>query len=135
MLNNSDLEKLKKFIDLKPMAHVATVLKDGSPHFAPTWIDYDKNFILINTFVGSQKDKNLLRNPNVAISMEDPNNKVSVIIMKGKVLSRSEKEGNEHINLVAFKYTGSNKYEGPNTQRVLYKITPEKLLGFKGRSR
>lgn len=65
--------------------------------------------------------------------MEDPNNKVNVLIMMGKVFPRSEQEGNEHIDRVAYKYTGNNKYEGPNTQRVLYKITPIKLIGFKGR--
>ncbi len=42
----------REFLDLfeKPsLSHLATLMPDGSPHVSPVWIDYDGQYLLINT--------------------------------------------------------------------------------------
>jgi predicted pyridoxine 5'-phosphate oxidase superfamily flavin-nucleotide-binding protein len=34
------------------LAHLATVMPDGTPHVTPVWVDYDGTHILINTVRG-----------------------------------------------------------------------------------
>ena len=59
-----------KYLDLfrKPaFANLATVMPDGRPQVTPVWVDYDGSNILVNTAEGRQKDRNLRRNPEVAL--------------------------------------------------------------------
>ncbi len=37
------------------LAHLATVMPDGTPHVTPVWVDYDGTHILINTVRGRRK--------------------------------------------------------------------------------
>ena len=57
-------------------AFLATLLKDGTPHVTPTWVDIDKsnNTILINTAKGRVKHKNISRDPRVGVSVVDSSN-------------------------------------------------------------
>ena len=50
------------------IAHVATVLPDGSPHSVPVWIDVDGDRIVILTGPGSRKARNLEANPACTLS-------------------------------------------------------------------
>jgi len=45
------------------MAHVATVMPDGTPQSTPVWIDTDGTDVLFNTAKGRVKHRNLLQNP------------------------------------------------------------------------
>ena len=38
----------------KNIAFVASLMKDGGPQITPVWIDYDGEFILINTAEGRE---------------------------------------------------------------------------------
>jgi hypothetical protein len=57
-----------EFLDLfeKPsLSHVATLMPDGSPHVSPVWVDYDGQYILMNTAKGRRKEKNMRERPQV----------------------------------------------------------------------
>ena len=44
---------------LKPvMAHLATVMRDGSPQVTPLWVDTDGEHVLVNTAEGRLKVTN-----------------------------------------------------------------------------
>ena len=63
-----DAEELE-IIEGKNLAYLATSMPDGSPHISPVWIDRDEEFLLVNTVPGRVKQKNVSRDPRVAISM------------------------------------------------------------------
>ena len=67
-------EHIVQLIKDKNFAFLATRMKDGAPHVAPTWIDLENDLILINTAEGRIKHKNVLGDPRVSISMVDRNN-------------------------------------------------------------
>jgi predicted pyridoxine 5'-phosphate oxidase superfamily flavin-nucleotide-binding protein len=48
-----------KLLEGKNFASFATLMDDGSPHVAPTWIDHEGEMILINTAAGRIKEKML----------------------------------------------------------------------------
>ena len=62
-------EKYESLLTSKALAHIATLMPDGSPHVSPVWFDYDGEHICINTAVGRVKERNMRRNPKVGISI------------------------------------------------------------------
>ena len=127
MSQDSDkYKKLKELIDKKALAHLATI-HGNSPHLIPLWIDFDGENLLINTLIGTQKDKNMQKHSTVAISIVDPENPYSSVLIEGKAISREIENAKEHYSKVSHHYTGS-AYKGPKGDRVIYKIRPVKII-------
>jgi len=119
------------FLDLferRTISHVATLLPDDTPHVVPTWVDYDGEFVLVNTFRTSRKEKNVRRSPEVALSMTDSENAYRFLAVRGEVVEITEEGAIDHINALAKRYAGVEEYPrlgqdpGP---RVLLKIRPD----------
>lgn len=121
----------EKFHDLlkdetRAFSFLGTLMKDGSPQVTPVWFNVDGENILINTSVGRVKDKNLQRDGRVALTIVDPKNPYRYLQLRGKIIERNEKKGLEHIDALAKKYSGKDKYDGPpDQQRVQYRIQIE----------
>ena len=95
----------------------------------PVWLDYYGENLLINTAAGRVKDKNLQRDKRVAMAMSDPENPYRYLEVRGTVVERTEQGADEHIDKMAKKYMGVDRYPGrsPGEVRVLYKIKPERI--------
>src|SRR6266581_3119410 len=86
----------RKILEGKNFIFLATVNPDGSPQVTPTWVDTDGHYVLINT-------------------------------AKGRVIEQvTGKFAEDHIDKMAKKYTGAEKYPNrkPGEKRVLLKIEP-----------
>jgi PPOX class probable F420-dependent enzyme len=121
-------EKYKDLFDKKAFANLATLNSDGTPQVTPVWVDYDGNYVLVNSARGRRKDKNIERNRAVALSIQDPDNPYRYLEVRGKVTDITEEGADQHIDKMAKKYLGAEKYPGrqPGEVRVLYKIKPER---------
>jgi len=110
----------------KALAHLATLMPDGSPQVTPVWVEYDGTHVLINSARGRQKDRNLRRNPAVALSLCDPDNPYRYLEVRGRVVDITEQGADAHIDRLAKKYLGVDSYPGrsPNEVRVTYRIQP-----------
>jgi len=120
----------EKFLDLlqkKAFAQLATLMPDGSPHVAPVWCDYDGHNIIINTAKGRVKDQNMRRDPRVGIDILDPDNPYRHLSIRGRVVDMTEKGADEHIDKMAKKYIGQDRYpnRAPGEVRVICRIEPE----------
>lgn len=122
-------EEFKDLFGKVAYANIATVMPDGSPQVTPVWFDYDGNYLRVNSAKGRVKDKNMRRNKNVALSIQDPDNAYRYLAVRGKVDEITEEGADAHIDSLAKKYLGKDKYpfRGPGEVRVIYKIRPEKV--------
>jgi PPOX class probable F420-dependent enzyme len=123
------------YLDLfqkKAFANLATLMPDGRPQVTPVWCDYDGGNVLINTARGRQKDRNLQHDPRVSLAILDPENPYRYVEIRGRVVERTEKGADAHIDKMAKKYLGKDKYPfaKPGEVRVLYKIKPEHAHGM-----
>ncbi len=121
----------EKYLDLfekKAFANLATVMPDGSPQVTPVWVDYDGQHVLVNSARGRQKDKNMKRDATVALSIMDPDNPYRYLEVRGRVAEITEEGADAHIDKMANKYMGVQRYpgRGPGEVRVLYKIEPQR---------
>ena len=127
-------DKYKDLFNKKVFANLATIMPDGSPQVTPVWLDYDGENLLINTAAGRVKDKNLQRDKRVAMAMSDPENPYRYLEVRGTVVERTEQGADEHIDKMAKKYIGKDKYpwSKPGEVRVLYEIEPTRVSGSDG---
>ncbi|MCU0990719.1 MAG: PPOX class F420-dependent oxidoreductase [Xanthomonadales bacterium] len=119
----------ERFLDLfekKAFANLVTLMADGSPQVTPVWVDFDGARVIINSARGRQKDRNIKRNPSVALAISDPGNPYRYLEVRGRVVEITEDGASEHIDRMAKKYLGVDKYPGraPGEVRVLYRIEP-----------
>ena len=110
-------------------AYLATVNADGSPQVTPVWVDSDGTHVIVNTARGRVKTKNLARDARVALSISDPENPYRYLGVQGRVVETTEAGADAHIDKMAKKYLGKDKYpfRAPGEVRVMFKIAPEKV--------
>ena len=122
-------ENYRDLFTKKAFAHLATVGTEGAPQSTPVWVDYDGTHVRFNTARGRVKDKNLQRNPKVALSILDPENPYRYLQVRGRVVEMTEQGADAHIDALAKKYLGQDKYpfRRPGEVRVIVKIVPEKI--------
>jgi PPOX class probable F420-dependent enzyme len=111
----------------KAFANLATLMPGGQPQVTPVWVDYDGRYVLINTAEGRQKDKNLMRDGRVALAIMDPDNPYRYLEIRGRVAERTREGADAHIDSMAKKYLGQDKYpyRAPGEVRVIFKVQPE----------
>ena len=129
-INKKIIGPVSKIIQKNSFAFLATLMKDGSPHVSPVWIDIVDNIILINTAKGRIKQRNVSRDPRVSISLIDDENPYSMVTIRGKVIDQTSNGADEHIDKLAKKYLNTERYPGhsPNVERVILRIKPEKIF-------
>ena len=119
-----------KFLDLlqqkKAFASLATTMPDGSPQVTPVWFDYKDGRIRVNTAKGRVKARNMREGSPAALAIIDPDNPYRYIQIRGRVAHVTEQGADAHIDLLAKKYLGQDKYpwRQPGQIRVMYEIEP-----------
>jgi PPOX class probable F420-dependent enzyme len=108
---------------------VATLLPDGSPHLTQVWVGTDGEHILVNTFEGAQKLRNIRRDPRVAVNVVDPGNAWRLAQARGRVVEITTDGADDHIDELAQKYLGVERYpfRQPGQVRVKVAIAPEHI--------
>jgi PPOX class probable F420-dependent enzyme len=124
-----------EFLDLlitkKAFANLVTVMPNGNPQVTPVWFDFDGKYVRVNSARGRVKDKNMRRDPRVALSILDPDNPYRYLSIRGRVVKITETGAVEHINALAKKYRGMDTYRSPRPDevRVMYVIEPRRVAG------
>lgn len=117
-----------KLLQEPQTAHFVTLMSDGSPQATPVWVDVedDGRHILINTVEGSLKTRNLSEDQRVAVSVVDKNNQFRFVSLRGTVVSRETEGADAHIDKLALKYLGQERYPGhrPDWKRIILRIKP-----------
>jgi PPOX class probable F420-dependent enzyme len=129
---DENLSKYRDIFDKKTFCYVATVGKDGTPQVTPVWCEFDGTHIVFNTARGRVKDKNLVKNPRVSVAAADPDNPYRYVQVRGRVAEITEQGADAHIDKMAKKYIGQDRYpwKKPDEVRMIVKILPERVQGM-----
>lgn len=121
-------EKYRDLFTKRAFASLATLMPDGSPQVTPVWCDLEGDLVIVNSAKGRQKDKNIRRDPRVALAIIDPENPYRYLEIRGRVVEITEQSADAHIDKMAKKYLGADKYpyRQPSEVRVMFKIQPER---------
>ena len=128
-MSQSIPDKYRDLFTKRAFASLATIMPDSSPQVTPVWVDLEGELVLVNTARGRQKDKNMRRDPRVALAIIDPENPYRYLEIRGRVAEITEEGADAHIDKMAKKYLGADKYpyRQPSETRVIFKIQPERV--------
>ena len=127
LLEDHDIELLTS----KTLAHVATVMQDGSPHVAPVWVDAEDGMVLINSPEGRVRLRNVRRDPRVALSVVAEDDLYDNIAIRGRVVEATDVGADVHIDKLAKRYVGRERFGQYQPKRVLIKILPERISRYR----
>ena len=121
-----------KLLQEPQLAHLVTLMADGSPQVTPVWVDVepDGRYILINTAEGRVKANNIQRDNRVALSVTDKDNPWRYVLVRGTIEERRHDGADAHIDRLAKKYLGKDEYpfRRPGEQRVTLRIKPHHVI-------
>ncbi|MGI8605856.1 MAG: PPOX class F420-dependent oxidoreductase [Gaiellaceae bacterium] len=123
-------EKARQRLSDPNFGYLATIMEDGSPQVSPVWVDLEGDQILFNTSKGRVKERNMRRDPRVAISIADKDTPYDKVDIRGRVVDWVEgDDAFAHIDKLAKKYMGEDKcpWLQPGEERLIVKVEPEKI--------
>jgi PPOX class probable F420-dependent enzyme len=121
-------DDVRRLLEEPNMAHLATILPDGSPHSVPLWIGLEGDRLAFLTGPGSRKARNITRDPRVSVSVTDRAQPFTMAHIRGRVTGRIE--GDDAwaiIDRISVKYIGTPYTR--STERVVFLIEPEHVSG------
>jgi len=127
---------LDRYLDLltdkKPLAALATVMSDGSPQVTPVWFNFAGGRIHVNTARGRVKARNMPEGSAVALMIVDPDNPYRYVQIRGRVAHVTQDGADAHIDALAKKYLGQERYpfRQPGEVRVRFEIEPTSVQGI-----
>jgi PPOX class probable F420-dependent enzyme len=118
-------------LEKQSFAQLATVMPDGTPQVTPVWVSHeDREYVLVNTARGRQKEKNIRNNPKVGVCILDPDDPYRYVSVRGTA-TLTEEGAVDHINELTQKYMGKSEYphlgeeSGP---RVVVRISTDNVV-------
>jgi PPOX class probable F420-dependent enzyme len=98
---------VRRVLDGTPIAHLATLLPDGSPHTVPLWVGTRGDQVVFLTGPQSRKARNLRRDPRVALSIAPVEDPFTPVVVRGRVVEWLEGDAAwDIIDRISTKYTG-----------------------------
>lgn len=96
----ADWNDVTRYFTTDQVAHLATLGKDGGPRSVPVWVGLhdgvaggpDGQGLAFFTEAGAVKDRNLTRDPRLAVSVTAPGNPLSMATVRGEVVDRLQGE-------------------------------------------
>lgn len=124
----------RRFLEKPRIGRLATVRADGSAHIAPIWFRFDAGEFLILTERGSQKHKNIERDPRVELCIDDERPPYHTVLVRGRV-SVEAAPGTEWRTELAVHYLGDEagrRYiaENMHANDVMLRVVPLKVTGW-----
>jgi PPOX class probable F420-dependent enzyme len=99
-------DEIKRLLDARNFAHLATLMADGSPHSVPVWVGREGDRLIICTAESSIKGRNTRRDPRIALSLVDLHDPYAEVHIRGRVVERRPDPELKLLDPISTKYTG-----------------------------
>ena len=117
-------------------AVLTTIMPDGTPQSSLIWIDFDHEYLLVNTTLERQKGINMRACPKVTILIIDPVNSSRWLEVRGRVIQTTCEGAEAHANKLTRRYCRGKQFfygdiypveQRSQETRVIVKIQPLKV--------
>jgi PPOX class probable F420-dependent enzyme len=115
---------------------LTTMMPDGMPQSSIVWVDYDGEYVLINTTLERQKGRNMQANPKGTILVIDPQDSSRWIEVRGQVREMTQDGAEAHADKLTQRYCPNKRHfygdmyppeQKEKETRVIVKIAPVKI--------
>jgi len=114
----------------KAYAHVVTRSAGGRPQITMVWADEIDGHLAFNTSRGRVKLRNIERDPQIAVTVQDPRDPQQYLVVQGHAEVLPE-GGPEHIDRLAVRFLGLDHYPylQPGEERVTVRVVADRISG------
>lgn len=114
---------------------LATLMPGGGPQVTVVWCNRDGEHVLLNTMRGFQKERNMRRDPRVALLVADLGNPLHNIEVRGRVVAMTEEGAHAHNDALTMLYLGKPHFFGDAVPAalserftpVICRVAPERV--------
>jgi len=129
-------ERAERFLHESQVAVLATVDRQGRPHAMPIWYLYEDGVILMSVGRGSQKQRNIERNPSATLVVDQRETPYYAVMIRGTAEIGPPLSPDQHQRL-SIHYLGEEegkRYADRTVghDAVTIRLTPEDWLEFHG---
>jgi len=117
--------ELDQFLRRPNPAVVATLRRDGSPHTAATWYDWDGRRVLLNMDESRLRLRHMRRDPRVALTALAEESWYSHVSLLGRIVSIEDDPDLVDIDRPARRYTG-REFRTRDARRVSAWLEPDR---------
>jgi PPOX class probable F420-dependent enzyme len=101
--------EVRELLTARNMAHVATLMSDGSPQVSPVWITVLGDRLAMFSAGENLKLRNLRRDPRIGISVCDERNPYRSAIIRGRVVQEIDGPAAvEIMDQISNRYVGTD---------------------------
>ena len=115
---------LDQLLSARNMAHLATLMADGSPKVEPVWAVAEGDCILITTDGKSMKAVNIARDARVALSIVSADDPYQQVLVRGEVVETRDDPDMVTLDEMSMRYLGSPYPRRRWSRRVVFVIEP-----------
>jgi PPOX class probable F420-dependent enzyme len=123
-------EAVRRILDGRNFATVATLRPDGSPQASVVWIGRDGDTVLFSTTAGRRKARNLIADPRISVSVFDLGNPYDSAEIRGTAELSVDEDRRLPYEL-SHKYLGTDPpKDEPDEVRLIVRVIPERVIRF-----
>jgi PPOX class probable F420-dependent enzyme len=123
-------ENVRRILDGRNFATVATIRPDGAPQTSVVWVKRDGDAVLFSTTARRQKARNLTANPRVSVSIFDLANPYDSAEIRGTAELVVD-EGKSLPRELSHKYLGEDPpREEADETRLIVRVVPDRVIRF-----
>ena len=113
------------------MAHLGTLMADGSPKVEPVWAIAEDERILITTDAKSMKALNIARDGRVALSIVSADDPYEQVLVRGDVVETRDDPDMVTLDAIAMRYLGTPYPRRRWSRRLVFVIEPRVVRSSK----
>lgn len=119
----------RELLSARNFCHVSTTREDGTIHTVPIWVDVEGDEVLLNTEANRAWPRNLRRTGHTTLTILNHENPYEYLTLTGHVADETQDGALEHIDAMAQKYIGQEKYpfHQDGDVRVIFRIAPDRV--------
>jgi PPOX class probable F420-dependent enzyme len=122
-------DAVRRLVDGRNYAVLATVSADGSPQTSAMWVGRDGDELLFSTVAGRLKERNIRRDPRVSVTIMDSDDPEQYTEIRGTA-TIVEEGGQELDEQLSWKYDGKPAGEdAPGAVRVTVRVSATRVTG------
>ena len=123
-------DEIRRLLDGRHFAAMATINPDGGPQTSAMWVGRDGDDVLFSTVAGRRKHRNLLRDPRVSITVLDSDDPYNYVELRGTV-TFTEDIGRRFDTALSHAYDGKDPDEDPpDAVRLVGRVLVAKATGY-----
>ena len=123
-------DEIRRLLDGRHYAVLATLNPDGGPQTSAMWVGRDGDDVLFSTIAGRRKHRNLERDPRASVSVLDSDDPENYVELRGRV-TITEDVGRVFDTKLSWKYDGQDPDpDPPGAVRLILRMTVDKATGY-----